>query len=203
MLRNPGRNRQHILDAAERVAQASGIGRVTIREVAREAGCAEGSIYNYFADRADLLVGLVSHRSAALYADVDEIVNEPGDGSVADRLEDLMMTAINSLAGRADLSAALLADREVLNRYRQASTEHHAATFELVGKIVSYLQSEQDRHRVAAGMDTTIVALMIASVCHQVALQGHLSGVRHPAEELRPLCRRVLAVISPALGLDG
>jgi AcrR family transcriptional regulator len=50
--------RQQILTAAATVFAAKGFDRATIRDVARAAGMAEGSIYNYFADKLDLLVHL-------------------------------------------------------------------------------------------------------------------------------------------------
>jgi len=50
--------RQQILTAAATVFAAKGFDRATIRDVARAAGIAEGSIYNYFRDKQDLLVHL-------------------------------------------------------------------------------------------------------------------------------------------------
>jgi AcrR family transcriptional regulator len=51
--------RTQILDAATRVFASKGFNRATIREVARDAGVADGTIYNYFANKTDLLVGLL------------------------------------------------------------------------------------------------------------------------------------------------
>lgn len=51
--------RRHVLEAAARVFAARGFHRSTIREVAREAGVADGTIYNVFANKAALLDGLL------------------------------------------------------------------------------------------------------------------------------------------------
>jgi AcrR family transcriptional regulator len=51
--------RQHILDAATRVFAAKGFDRATIRDVARRAGVADGTIYNYFPNKAALLLGIL------------------------------------------------------------------------------------------------------------------------------------------------
>src|SRR5262249_47192429 len=51
--------RAQILDAATRVFARKGFNRATIRDVARDAGIADGTIYNYFANKADLLIGLL------------------------------------------------------------------------------------------------------------------------------------------------
>jgi AcrR family transcriptional regulator len=51
--------RQHILDAATRVFAAKGFDRATIRDVARRAGVADGTIYNYFPNKTALLLGIL------------------------------------------------------------------------------------------------------------------------------------------------
>src|SRR5215831_6325877 len=50
-----------ILDAAARVFAEKGFERATIHDVAQTAGVAEGSIYNYFKNKQDLLVHLPRH----------------------------------------------------------------------------------------------------------------------------------------------
>ncbi len=51
--------RNQILDAATTVFAAKGFHRATIRDVAHEAGVADGTIYNYFKDKTDLIIGLM------------------------------------------------------------------------------------------------------------------------------------------------
>jgi AcrR family transcriptional regulator len=52
------KRRKQILDAALKVFAAKGFDRATIADVAREAKIAEGSIYNYFKSKGDLLIGI-------------------------------------------------------------------------------------------------------------------------------------------------
>src|SRR5499433_2941113 len=51
--------RSQILDAATQVFASKGFNRATIRDVAQNAGVADGTIYNYFANKTDLLFGLL------------------------------------------------------------------------------------------------------------------------------------------------
>jgi TetR/AcrR family fatty acid metabolism transcriptional regulator len=53
------RRRAQILAAASRVFARQGFHRTTVREVAREAGIADGTIYLYFASKQDLLLALL------------------------------------------------------------------------------------------------------------------------------------------------
>ena len=50
--------RDHILDAATRVFAAKGFNGATIRDVARQADVADGTIYNYFKNKDALLFGI-------------------------------------------------------------------------------------------------------------------------------------------------
>ena len=51
--------RKQILDAALAVFSRKGYGEATIPDIAREAGVAVGTIYNYYESKRDLLVSLV------------------------------------------------------------------------------------------------------------------------------------------------
>lgn len=53
--------RGQILDGATKVFAERGFHRSTVKEIAREAGVSEGTIYNYFEDKDALLVGIL-HR---------------------------------------------------------------------------------------------------------------------------------------------
>src|SRR5215813_418734 len=51
-------NRGAILDAARRVAAREGTGELSLRAVAAEAGYAPASVYEYFRNRAELVLAL-------------------------------------------------------------------------------------------------------------------------------------------------
>ena len=52
--------RKQILDAATRVFAEKGFHRATIKEIARVAGIADGTIYTYFASKTDVLLGILN-----------------------------------------------------------------------------------------------------------------------------------------------
>lgn len=51
--------RERILEAAIRVFADKGFHRAKIKDVARAAGIADGTVYNYFASKDDLLLGIL------------------------------------------------------------------------------------------------------------------------------------------------
>jgi AcrR family transcriptional regulator len=71
------RRRTQILDAAARVLAERGYHRTTVRDIAREAGVADGTIYLYFSSKQDLLLGLIAQlgRFAERRADFAELAN--------------------------------------------------------------------------------------------------------------------------------
>jgi AcrR family transcriptional regulator len=52
--------RQQILDAALSVFSKKGYGEATVPDIAREAGVAVGTIYNYYDSKRDLLMSLIA-----------------------------------------------------------------------------------------------------------------------------------------------
>jgi AcrR family transcriptional regulator len=52
--------RNQILDAAAAVFAEKGFHRATTKEIAKTAGVSEGTIYNYFDSKADLLIGIMT-----------------------------------------------------------------------------------------------------------------------------------------------
>lgn len=52
--------RSQILDAAEQVFAENGFHRATTKAIAEQAGISEGTIYNYFENKVDLLVGIMT-----------------------------------------------------------------------------------------------------------------------------------------------
>lgn len=59
--------RAQILEAAAKVFARKGFHQTTTREVATEAGMAEGTIYNYFGNKRELLVALVAHLGTSTF----------------------------------------------------------------------------------------------------------------------------------------
>ena len=58
-----------ILDAAAVVFASKGFHPTTIRDVAKQAGIADGTIYNYFANKTALLLGMFQRMQRAALAD--------------------------------------------------------------------------------------------------------------------------------------
>jgi len=63
--------RNQILDAATKVFAEKGFHLATIKDIAREAGIADGTIYNYFENKMALMLGLLDRMNESDRREVD------------------------------------------------------------------------------------------------------------------------------------
>jgi AcrR family transcriptional regulator len=108
--------REYLIATAARLIDERGSAGLSVREIAREAQVADGVLYNYFADKEDLLVH-------ALLAHVATVMNSrpqmppPGTGSVAENLRLFIEIGIGALTRVVPAFAGLLSQPKVLKRF--------------------------------------------------------------------------------------
>ena len=78
--------RTQILEAAETIFAAKGYHGTTTREIAQAADVSEGTLYNYFASKRDLFVGLMISRTDALVESIAEVRAGSVEGAMAELL---------------------------------------------------------------------------------------------------------------------
>jgi AcrR family transcriptional regulator len=108
-----------ILDAATRVFASKGFNRATIRDVAQAAGVADGTIYNYFANKTDLLFGLLDRLNDTERRPTS--LAQAADASIPAFFRAYVRERVEALWSNADLFRAvlpeLLANPELRARY--------------------------------------------------------------------------------------
>jgi AcrR family transcriptional regulator len=72
--------KQQILEAAAYVFSQKGYERATTREIAETADLAEGTLYNYFPSKQDLLIGVAQNYAEEVIADIDNAQAETFEG---------------------------------------------------------------------------------------------------------------------------
>lgn len=77
--------RRRVLDAARELFDTHGYPGTTIREIARHAGVAVGSVFTTFASKGEVLSAVMQARLEPLYAELDRVMPHLR-GSTADRL---------------------------------------------------------------------------------------------------------------------
>ena len=165
--------RAAIIEAAEVLAVEKGFIGVTTKEVARAAACSEGSIYNHFADRSDLLAQVVANRMLAITAELaDGSVEIGADGS----MYPLVAAVGHAYAELVALSTSLFADPAVLQRFNAVLQERGATPSELREAVARRLHAGQQAGILRADVDADAIALLLTGACHEIGLHRYLSG---------------------------
>jgi TetR/AcrR family fatty acid metabolism transcriptional regulator len=99
-----------ILDAAIKVFAEQGFHQATISQVAREAGVADGTIYLYFKNKADILSNFFSYRSRQVFDRFRQVVDQAD--SAEEKLRNLIRLHLSEF--QRDRNMAVVFQREAL-----------------------------------------------------------------------------------------
>jgi AcrR family transcriptional regulator len=165
--------RDRILDATSRVVRERGVAGTRMSTIARAAGCAEGSIYRYFAGKQELLREVLRTRLASP-SGLHGFPAKAGTATVRANLLEVARAALSSYRELVPLAAAVFADVELRAGKREllegGDLDPHAGA----GALVEYLRAEQDLGRVRAGADTEAAARTILDSCFGQSFVGAL-----------------------------
>jgi len=100
-----GARRTQILEAAAHVFSRKGFDGATVSEIARAAKLSEGSIYNYFRSKEDLLVNIPRHFVQPVLTPLLEQMPVPG--TIAD-VERQLLALTTAMVGRVRANAKFL-----------------------------------------------------------------------------------------------
>ncbi len=159
--------REHLIATAERMISDQGTATLTVRAIAREAGVADGVLYNHFADKEELL----AHALHAYVRTVERglgVLPEPGASTVEANLRAHLAYGLALHKAILPAFAGLLAQPAVLARF--AGLGEHGGNWR--DHLLGYLRAEQNLGRLAADAQVDAAAAMIVGVCHEVVLSA-------------------------------
>lgn len=168
--------RKDILAAAEQVIRDRGVARATTRQIAEVAGCSEGSIYNYFPSKEELVAHAVGERIAAFPARAHALSELAGTGEVADNLTELARLAIGFFYRVAPMMVAMMVDPATMRRCARAIDAAGHGPRWTMRAVVEYLRREQGLGRVRSDASLEGTALCLVGACLQQALLAHAWG---------------------------
>jgi AcrR family transcriptional regulator len=171
-----GGTRSQLVDAAERVLRTRGLARATTREIAREAGLAEGTLYLHFADKLDLVRAVHERLLPEFIEMVSHLPGRAGTGTVEGNLTGLARGALALYRDVLPLGSSLFADPELLERFRVLLAERQGGPHRAWEPVVAYLRAEQRLGRVAAAADPAAAALLLLGACQQLVFVELMTG---------------------------
>ena len=166
--------RAEILGAAQRLIEAEGIMRLTTREIAREAGCAEGTLFKYFKHKEDICLAVVLENAPKFRKAILQV--RPGDSTVPKNLVMIGRAAIDFFEKLIPLTASLFADVDLLMRNRADRAEHGRGPQDVFQLISTYIKGEQRLGRIHREIAPLSAAGLLLGPCFHRAFMRHALG---------------------------
>ena len=164
--------RDRILDAAVAVLRERGLAAATTKEIARVAGCSEGSIYTYFANKEQLLHAVMAERLPPFIPLLHALLERAGEDTLEDHLEEVARMALPFYVQVMPLAATVLATPDLAEDLRRQNLGPHRAN----ESLVSYLRLEQRLGRLRVGAGVEAAAALLLGACLQRAFNRQFSG---------------------------
>lgn len=121
--------RSQILEAACRIFSHIGFHRATTRQIAKEAGVAEGTIFNYFDSKDDLLIAMLQHLTRFDQQQLEELYREALQHDLRSLLQDQLSRSLLQPEVNNEMFAAVFSEILVSPGIRQTYLEEHLEPF--------------------------------------------------------------------------
>ena len=171
--------RQRILDAAQRVLVTGGFARLTTKEIAREAGFDEGTLFKHFSRKEDLYLAVVLENSPKFRERIASM--HVGMSTVAKNLQGVALAALDFFEKLIPLSVSLFADAELLSRHRQQMQQQGRGPADVFDLIATYIEAEQGLGRIGNDIDPRSAAALLLGPCFHRVFIRQIVG-RHLSE---------------------
>jgi AcrR family transcriptional regulator len=191
--------RRRIIEAADTLIREHGIAGATTREIARAAGCAEGSIYVHFEDKIDLVIAVIVEREP-YFADLLELPSKAGEETVEANLVPWVEELLKLLLDNQPIFYALMGDRSVFARFKERLRERETGPVAIFRTASSYIGAEQELGRIDERAHPDVVASILIGACRDQVLTHALAGKEpaDPALFARELVHTIVFGLAPA-----
>lgn len=167
--------REHLIDTAERLLTERPISAVTTRDLARAGGLSEGVLYNYFADKHDLLVTALVRRYGRLTARFDTGLPTPGTGTVEENLVAYLRAALDLVAETLPVVAGLVNEPALLHRFMHAIHTEPFGPHRFRQPIADYLAGERRLGRLG-DVDVDAATTLLLGPALMLGFAGLMTG---------------------------
>ena len=153
--------RTQIVTATRKLIEDRGIAETTTKQIAKAAGCAEGTIFRHFARKEDLLLAAVM----ASFPSLRESLMSISGGTPRERLQRLARNVIRFFEQITPAAVAVLSDAELTRRHRDTMREHNGGPQRIYMAVSRFIESEQARGAVHAGLSSAHISSALLGPC--------------------------------------
>jgi AcrR family transcriptional regulator len=168
--------KEQIVAAAAEVIKTCGLSGATTREIARAAGCAEGTIYKHFEDKETLFLTVLRERLAPAIAPIVELPRRAGSRTVRKNLEDTVRSALAFFSEMLPMMSSVFAHPGLLESHRKTMRERNMGPQRVVAEIATYFREEQRLGRVRDTASSEGAGTMLLGGCYMYAFIRNFLG---------------------------
>ena len=143
-----------ILTAAAKCFAAKGYERATIAEIAKEAGIAEGSIYNYFKNKGDLLISLPRQ---AIQPPIQFISAMTAPSSPEEMLTNMVRTMLGTLKKNSHIFRILLSALPSMTKQMKEQYLQQVILY-AIGMVEIYFEKQIQQGTFRSDLNSAILA---------------------------------------------
>lgn len=138
---------ERILDAAGEVLAEVGYDAASTNRIAAAAGVSPGTLYGYFAQKDDIIAGVIERAVAGFGADVAPALQEAAGQSIEDGTRHVLSAVLDAVESRAALIEGFL-NRIPVDRYADVVDALRQRVSEVVFHLVVAQQPTADRAEI-------------------------------------------------------
>jgi AcrR family transcriptional regulator len=165
--------RDKLMEAAAAVIGERGLAGTTIRMISKAAGVAEGSVYNHFTGKHDLISSVFLERMPRILLRdaIGKLLGSVGQGTVTGNLEALARDAVTAYRELDAIAAMLISDPETAAALRRELAGRRLGPARGLEAVAAYLRIEEAQGRVALPASPPILVAALLGGCHEYAFQ--------------------------------
>ncbi|MFB9324575.1 TetR/AcrR family transcriptional regulator [Paenibacillus aurantiacus] len=186
-----------IAEAAEQVLLANGLAKTTTKEIARAAGCSEGSLYNHFKNKEDIFLHVLRGQLQNLMRTLTSLQSLAGKETIRRNLEPVTRAALEDFSNSMPLICSVFSEPDMLLRHREGFALRNEGPHRANEAVAAYLFKEQQLGRIREEMDPKAIADLLLGSCFQHAFQVNFLGKIESNDERAAFCDRMLSTLFP------
>lgn len=164
--------REKIIEAAVKIFAQKGFYTANVKDVAREAGVADGTIYLYFKNKDDLLISLFEHKMQEILLRFEKVIKDISDP--LEQLKVFIKEYFELIEEDIDLSDVFQVELRQSSKFLKDYHNQHFANY--LNIIAGILDKGKEIGFFRPEMDTNIGKIFIFGAIDEVARQWILGA---------------------------
>ena len=177
--------RRQILEAAERVFRSKGLSKATTREIARDAGCADGTLYLHFDDRLALFSAVLDECVPDIKESLQQLEELVGKRTVRQNLEMVAERYLHFHKRVLGAVCSIFAEPDLLSAHRAKLRAQGKGPHISEGMLLNYIRAEQKIGRINPRATPEAITSMLFGGCfYRVFISQYMGEPMHPSPQV-------------------